>query len=80
MTADGRPMTAVHGQILCRSEHEYAQRPIAFHWGSKYFEVAEIIAGWRHPDGKRFCVRANTDQLFELRYDEVNHEWTILQL
>ena len=65
--------------VECRSEHEYAERPVALTWQGRRLEVAEILARWRTPGEKRFRVRTADGQVFELTYVEVSDEWRIHQ-
>lgn len=65
--------------IECRSDTEYAERPVAFTWQGKRLEVVEISDRWRTPDGKGFRVRTADDHIFELFYQEMTCEWEIRQ-
>lgn len=65
--------------VECRSDTEYAERPVALHWQGKRLEIAEILSRWRTPTGKGFKVRTADDQIFELIYHEDNADWQILQ-
>ena len=63
--------------VECRSDSEYAERPLALVWEGQRYEVAEILSQWRTPSGKWFCVRTVSEQIFRLHYDEHAHEWFI---
>lgn len=65
--------------VECRSDTEYAERPIALHWQGQRLEIAEILARWRKPGNKGFRVRTTDDQIFELIYNEVEADWQIQQ-
>lgn len=71
MTAD--PETLVE----CHSGHTYADRPTALYWQGDRLEVVEIEARWRIPGGRKFRVRTETGQRFELFYGEMFDEWRI---
>ena len=63
--------------VECRSDSEYAERPLALTWQGKRLEVAEIWARWRGPNEKGFRVKTTDGQAFELTYREVPDEWYI---
>ena len=65
--------------VECRSDTEYAERPIALHWQEKRLEIVEIISRWRTPDSKCFRVRTVDDQIFELEYNQAASSWQIRQ-
>jgi hypothetical protein len=39
--------------------------------------VAEVLQGWRTPQGKRFRVRTRDGQVFDLQYAEQTGAWSI---
>ncbi len=65
--------------VECRSDTEYAERPIALHWQGQRLEIAEILSRWRTQAGKGFRVRTTDDQIFELVYNELDADWQIKQ-
>ncbi len=65
--------------VECRSDTEYAERPIALVWQGQRLEIAEILDRWRNPAGKGFRVRTVDGQVFELTYNEMNADWQIQQ-
>ncbi|MEA3351615.1 MAG: hypothetical protein U9Q82_13425 [Chloroflexota bacterium] len=67
-------------KVECRSEYEYAQRPIAIHWKGERLKIEAIEASWQTPIGKYFRVRSDDAQIFELVYDQINDEWKVDQL
>lgn len=64
-------------QVECRSDSEYAGRPLAFFWQGQRLEVSDVLAQWRTPRGKAFRVRVLGDLVFELFYDESFDTWTV---
>jgi hypothetical protein len=66
-------------RVECRSDTEYAERPMALHWQAERLEIAEILSRWRTPTGKGFRVRTADNQIFELIYHEEHADWQILQ-
>lgn len=65
-------------QVECRSEVTYAERPTAINWQGQRLSVSEVLASWRVPEGVRFRVRTENDQVFELVYDEASDIWLVL--
>ena len=63
--------------VECRSDLDYADTPLALHWGGRHLKIVEIVARWRTPRGKNFRVKTAEDQVFELFYNEVDEEWHI---
>lgn len=63
--------------VECRSDSEYAERPLALTWEERRYEIAEILARWRGPGEKGFRVKTTDGQAFELTYREVPDEWII---
>ena len=64
--------------VECRSEVTYAERPTAVSWQGQRLLVGEVLASWRVPEGVRFRVRTEDDQVFELVYDEARDIWLIV--
>lgn len=67
-------------QVECRSDSEYADRPLALTWLGRRLEIAEILASWRGPGEKGFRVKTTDGQAFELAYRELPDEWHIQPL
>lgn len=67
-------------QVECRSDFEYAQRPLAFYWQGMRLEVAEVLSRNRSPVGYSFRVRNADLGIFELNYDVHTDEWSVIQL
>ena len=66
--------------VECRSEANYAGRPIALHWQGQRLTVEEVMASWRAPEGVHFRVRTHGDQAFELVYNEAGDTWQVEEL
>jgi hypothetical protein len=66
--------------VECRSDHEYADRPLGLTWQGRRYEIAEILARWRGPGEKGFRVKTVDGQVFELTYREVPDDWSIQPL
>jgi len=67
-------------QVECRSEGDYADRPVALHWEGQRLEIKKVLADWRTPEGKHFRVSTADDQTFELFYDGAIDAWQIRQI
>jgi hypothetical protein len=65
--------------VECRSDGDYAGRPLALHWQGKRLEVAQVINSWRKPEGKCFRVSTADGEVFELTYLEAQDFWVITQ-
>lgn len=63
--------------VECRSEHTYAQQPVAFYWLGQRLEVTQVESAWRTPEGPCFRVLTPSGDQFLLRYDELKDEWSI---
>lgn len=63
--------------VECRSDDEYAQRPLAIVWQGQRLAVDAILASWRTPDGKHFRIRTQEQGIFDLYYDQTNDQWSI---
>lgn len=66
--------------VECRSDSEYAGRPLALTWQGRRLEIAEILARWRGPAEQGFRVKTVDGQAFELMYRELPDEWHVLPI
>jgi hypothetical protein len=64
-------------KVECRSDTEYADRPLSLTWDGRRYEIAEIFARWRGPGEKGFRVKTVSGQAFELTYREVADDWHV---
>ncbi|GAB4504100.1 MAG: hypothetical protein Fur0043_10930 [Anaerolineales bacterium] len=64
-------------QVTCRSDVEYADRPLSLVSQGHRLEIVSILARWRAPGEKGFRVQTNDGQIFELTYREIPDEWDI---
>jgi hypothetical protein len=67
-------------RVECYSGHSYAQEPRAVIWQGHRYQVARVEERWRTPEGPAFRVRVEAERVFELRYHELFHSWTIREL
>jgi len=63
--------------VECRSDAEYAERPLSLIWQGCRLEIAEIFARWRGPGEKGFRVKTVKGLAFELTYLEISDDWHI---
>jgi hypothetical protein len=63
--------------VECRSNSEYAERPLSLTWEGQRLEIAEILSRWRGPAEKGFRVQTTNGQVFELTYLEIHDEWRV---
>lgn len=63
--------------VECRSDTEYAERPLSLIWQGCRYEVAEILARWRGPAEKGFRVKTVDGSAFELTYQEFSDDWHV---
>lgn len=67
-------------KVNCYSGHTYAQEPRSFRWQDTEYEVAEIEKAWQEPGKRYFKVRTGDNKLFQLCYNEVPEQWSLLEL
>jgi len=63
--------------VECRSDSEYAERPLALVWQGERLEIVEILASWRAPVGKGFRMVTQNSQTFELLYFQPEDTWSV---
>ena len=63
--------------VECRSDSNYAERPLALTWEEQRLEIAEILARWHGPGERGFRVLTTDKRVFELTYREVPEEWEV---
>lgn len=65
--------------VECHSGYTYGERPIALTWQGARLSIAAVEQAVRIPGGRRFRVRTEDGQVFELFYGELYDEWRIHQ-
>ena len=63
--------------VECRSDTEYAERPLSLVWEGERYEIAEIFSRRRGPGEKGFCVKTANGLAFELTYQEISDDWHV---
>jgi len=69
---------AVDSIVFCYSGDSYAQRPIGFVFDGKEVTVSQVLIEARFPDGKRFTVLTEEDQVFDLYFYAGQDRWRIV--
>ncbi|RLC63930.1 MAG: hypothetical protein DRI01_04315 [Chloroflexi bacterium] len=67
-------------KINCYSGYTYAERPKSFLWQNVEYEVEKIEKAWQEPGGKHFRVRTRDNELFQLCYNEIEKQWSLIEL
>lgn len=66
--------------VYCRSDSDYAERPLALKWQDERLEVIQILGRWRTPTGVHFKVKANNQAVFDLFYNPHEDTWQVDQI
>ena len=67
-------------EVNCYSGHTYAERPKSFVWEEVAYEVEEIERAWEEPEKRLFKVRTGDNKLFQLCYNEMEMQWSLIEL
>ena len=67
-------------EVTCYSGHTYAQEPRTFRWQGVDYDVAKIEKIWREPGKTCFLARTGGNKSFQLCYNEIPKEWSIVEL
>ena len=67
-------------KVNCYSGHTYAERPESFTWQGIEYKVEQIEKEWFEPGQKCFQVRTGDNKLFQLCYNETEHNWSLIEL
>lgn len=63
--------------VECRSDTEYAERPLSLVWKGKRYEIAEVISRWQGPSEMGFYVTTIDGRMFELTYQAMPNYWHV---
>ncbi len=63
--------------VECYAGYRGEQEPTAFRLGERRIAVLEIVDRWIGPDHRYFRVSAEDGNLYVLRRDDANGEWTL---
>jgi hypothetical protein len=63
--------------VECYSGSRYAERPRAFYYEDRRWQVVDVLRTEQHPGRRLFTVRTLEGDLFNLIYDEAFDRWRI---
>jgi hypothetical protein len=64
-------------QVECYAGYRADERPLRFSLRGRHFEVREVEDRWYSPQSVYFRVRADDNNIYILRHDEVSDDWTL---
>ena len=66
--------------VECRSDGDYAGRPMVIHWQQNRETVKAVLGGWRTPLGKKYRVVSLNGRVFDCSYSEIDELWTVEEI
>ena len=76
----GGALSLPHAQVECRSEHTYAQQPVAVWWQGQRLAVEALESEWLTPRGRAFRLRCAQNLCFVAAYDQAEDRWEVTLL
>ena len=64
-------------KVECYAGYRGDQRPLRFTLGERTYEILEVEDQWYSPGACYFRVRAEDSNLYILRRDEIQDQWTL---
>jgi hypothetical protein len=64
-------------RVECYAGYKADERPLRFAIRGRTFEVLQVQDQWYSPTAKYFRVRANDGNLYVLKHDEENDDWSL---
>jgi hypothetical protein len=64
-------------QVQCYAGRKADEKPVKFQMGEREFLVEEILDQWYGPNELLFKVRAEDGDIYILRHDEREDEWSL---
>ena len=64
-------------QVQCYAARKADERPIRFQLGDRDYMVEEVLDQWYGPDHEFFKVRADDGNLYILRHQAMEDEWSL---
>jgi hypothetical protein len=64
-------------KVECYAGYRGDQRPSRFTLGERTYEILEVEDQWYSPGASFFRVRAEDGNLYILRRDEIQDQWTL---
>ena len=67
----------IRARVECYSGYKKDERPVRFTLGGRSCEIVEIDDRWYSPGAMYFRVKADDGNIYVLRHDEIQDEWTL---
>ena len=64
-------------QVQCYAGRKADERPVRFRMGDRDYMVEEIVDQWYGPDDQFYKVRADDGNLYILRQNHADGEWSL---
>jgi hypothetical protein len=64
-------------RVECYAGYRDEETPRRFFMGDKTVEIEEVIDRWLAPEHRYFKVRGSDNDIYILRYDEVDRQWQL---
>lgn len=64
-------------QVQCYAGRKADERPVRFRMGDRDYMVEEIVDQWYGPDDQFYKVRADDGNLYILRQNSADREWSL---
>lgn len=64
-------------RVECYAGHKADERPLRFFAGGKTYAVASLSDKWYSPEATYFRVTADDGNIYVLRHDQRNDQWTL---
>jgi hypothetical protein len=64
-------------EVVCYSGYKGDERPVRFRLGGQDYFVEELLDQWYGPDDVFYKVRADDGNLYILRHNEREDEWSL---
>ncbi|MBW2039065.1 MAG: hypothetical protein JRI46_05625 [Deltaproteobacteria bacterium] len=65
-------------KVECYSGYKVNQRPLVFFLGKKKLQVKKTIDQWYGPDHTYFKILAEDENIYILKYSEINDHWELV--
>ena len=62
-------------KVECYSSSKLNERPVAFSLSNSRYKVEEIIDRWYGEGSRYFKIKADDDNIYLLKYDELKDRW-----
>tara|TARA_Y100000588_G_scaffold182289_1_gene196031 strand:+ start:405 stop:716 length:312 start_codon:yes stop_codon:yes gene_type:complete len=62
-------------KVECYASSRLNERPVAFSLSNSHYKVEEIIDRWYGKGSRYFKIKADDDNIYLLKYDELKDRW-----